>query len=361
MAGKKKANTEKPAYKVGDRIEALYEGQYYDAIVTKIHENGTYDVDFEGTMEGANDVEDIQKREGGEKKKKGKKSTPEKNSAPKGMSLSKQFLQVEADASPKRSTRGAKTSPVKSSPTKGKQSLAKAKQPAAKVSAKTTAKPTPQKESPKTASKKTKSEPKWEVGDTVEALWDADGFYYDAKVDKVNNGKNGVTYDLRFIQDNVVEKGRKPSQIQGVRNNDDDSSSSESEEGSESEAPVLRKKKDVDTEYTGAGGVVFAEDYVVNDSDNETERRGNGQSDDDSRDNRRSSKNPSNKRKRVATKPQQPNKIPKKRRDDMIDNLTKLRKDEILDLIYDILDKKPVIGIADLEKGIASTRNLRTK
>lgn len=52
----------------------------------------------------------------------------------------------------------------------------------------------------------------------MEALWDIDGFYYDATVEVVNTDENnGITYDLRFIQDNVLMRGRKPSQIQRVR------------------------------------------------------------------------------------------------------------------------------------------------
>jgi hypothetical protein len=357
----------------------MFEGEYYDAYVTKIHANGTYDVDFEGTKKGANDTK-VKKRVG--EKKNLKKSTPTKQSPTanpkKGMSLSKQFLQVESEASPKRGGRAPVSTPTKTritpaktrqSPTsvaktaspKGKQLSTAAKTAASKVSAKST----PQKESPRQASsKKSKSDRVFKVGDTVEALWDADGFYYDAEVEKVHNSKYGVTYDLRFVQDNILEKGRKPTQIQGLRNAGQSSSDGSDDEESQSRSSGSRKKrKEDDTDYTGAGGVDFAEDYIVNEDSERGNQRGgydDSDDDDDSRDNRRSSKNPSNKRKRVASaKPQQPNKVPKRRRDEMIDNLTRLKKDEIVDLVYDIIEKKSVITIGDLEKGIAAKRTTK--
>jgi len=195
--------------------------------------------------------------------------------------------------------------------------------------------PTPSKGVQKKGTARGGEEIGWKVGDVVEALWDDDGFYYDARVEKVVKSKGGITYDIKFVQDKVTVKGRKPSQLQPLR-------SGEESESEEEVKTSRKKKKEEDAEYTATGG--DAEDYddvrsnrsENEDSDDETERR----------------KKPVKRKRRAAAKPN----VSKKRKTELRDNIQKLRKDEIVDLVCDIVDKKSLVSVTDLEKGVSLKR-----
>lgn len=106
-----------------------FQGEYYDAVISKINPDGTYDVRFEGTdeIETVNSVDSVQSRGDAKRSNSAKE-------APKKMSLSKQFLQLESEASPKK-----REQPTTSKPSAPKPAPKKAKKPAPRTSVKTTA------------------------------------------------------------------------------------------------------------------------------------------------------------------------------------------------------------------------------
>jgi len=87
MPARKKATgsnaTPKKNHKVGDHIDALFEGEYYDAVITVVRKDGTYDVKFVDSEVDQNQ---------------NKRSSPRtaKKNQPKRASLSKQFQEVES-------------------------------------------------------------------------------------------------------------------------------------------------------------------------------------------------------------------------------------------------------------------------
>jgi hypothetical protein len=247
------------------------------------------------------------------------KSSPAKEKSPPKMSLSKQFKLAEEQK-------------VESSPKRGRGATIK-------------------KTAAKKGRKKDNAEETWKVGDMVEALWDADGFFYSAKIMKViNNSKQGVTYDVQFVQDKVMAKSRKPSQIQRPTDDNEDEEAEEEEEDTKSRSrssSPSKKKRVEDEEYVENKPEYPASDYEVLVSSSSSSESG------EEYDEKKATK-----RKRVASSPKKVPVVTKKRKLELRDNMSKLTKEQILNLIIEVAEKKPTI-VADLEKGVPQKKAIK--
>lgn len=363
-------------YKVGDEVEAQADdGKFYDATVTSI-EGGSYKVSFDGT----DDVATVK-----ELKERSEQKTVTKSVGRK-KGIQKSSPQVKASPS-QRVTRSTQSSPSKLAPdhspsvkslkakatkeTKSAKSTPKTSPKTSKTSPKTTnSSPKSPKASPKVslskqfklaekqevssspkrgrgqakpglpARKKGKAEHKWNIGDIVEALWD-DGRMYAARIEKVNQVKNGAyTYDVRFTEDKVLVKGKKSSQIQSPEDDDDEEESSSSEEEekttSRSSSPTKRKRVE-DEEYVEGESESKRDDYFL-------EPTGSAEEEEEDSDFEKKGK----KRKRPASPKKQPT-VSKKRRENVELKIQALRKPDLVKVILEAAEKKPTMYV-DLEK-----------
>jgi hypothetical protein len=184
-----------------------------------------------------------------ESPRRGRGASPAETPAKKGRGAA--TTKASPKASPK-ATRGAGS--TKASP----KSTPKAKTPKASPKTRKVVEEEPEEES------SSEEEPKeFKAGEMVDAWWE-DGLFYAAKIVKVTKSKQGLTYDVEFIQDGVQRKKYTRSQIQSYSADDDD----------EDEPRKKRKPTVDDQEYEDHNIPLTHEDESVESDSTESPRRG---------------------------------------------------------------------------------------
>jgi len=205
-----------------------------------------------------------------------------------------------------------------------------------------------------TESDSSSEEVDWKVGDTCEALWDDDGFYYDAIIERVYRDKS---YLLRFLEDGVTSR-RYRSQMQSTRGSQ--SSESEVEEkpsaGKKGKRAAQSTKNNVVTEISSESEV-GDENYVGNAESSESSSGDVARvthnisgSESGSEEVYPAKRKPARKRKRVASA----GSTSKQRRVQLRENMSHMTKEQILNMVAELVETKSTITMIDLEKAVQS-------